>query len=45
MLLQNVQLFPWGDGHITSTSAYRVWGQGLRFQVSRREFHTHIYLN
>ena len=41
MLLQNVQLFPWGDGHITSTSAYRVWGQGLRFQVSRREFHTH----
>ena len=41
MLLQNVQLFPWGDGHITSTSAYRVWRQGLRFQVSRREFHTH----
>ena len=35
----------WCDGHSTSISACGVWEARTRVQVSRREFHIHIYLD
>ena len=36
---------PWCGGHCTSINACKVWGARVEVQVSRREFHTHIYLD
>ena len=49
MLVYNIFLFttahPWYIGHSTSINAYGVWGVRAEVQVSRRELHTHIYLD
>ena len=36
---------PWCDGHSTSISVCGVWGERVGVQVSKRELHTHIYLD
>ena len=38
-------MHPWCGGHFTSISDCGVWGARDGVQVSRREFHTHIYLD
>ena len=35
----------WYDGHSTSISTCGVWGVRVKFQVSKRKFHIHIYLD
>ena len=37
--------YPWYDGHSTNISACGVWRARVEVQVSKREPHTHIYLN
>ena len=44
-MFQITTAHPWCDGHSTSISAYGMWGARVRVQVSRRELHTHIYLD
>ena len=41
----NTTAYPWCSGHFTSINACGVWGAKAGVQVSRRELHTHIYLN
>ena len=35
----------WCSGHSTSIIIYGVWGVRARVQISKKEFHTHIYLD
>ena len=36
---------PWCGGYSTSLDACGVWGARAGVQVSKRELHTHIYLD
>ena len=34
----------WCDGHFISISVYGMWRIKVEIQVSKKEFHTHIYI-
>ena len=40
-----IPMYPWRDDHSTSISACKVRGIKARVQISKREIHTHIYLD
>ena len=45
ILQQSLLAYFWYDSHFTNISAYEVWSVRAEIQISKRELHTHIYLD
>ena len=45
ILQQSLLAYFWCDSHFTNISAYEVWSVRAEIQISKRELHTHIYLD